>query len=387
MSHIKNLTIHQFRGLRDLSLHSLGQINMLVGVNNSGKTSVLEAISTYCRPLDPLQWLTRGRDLKGDRQYLVSRLKWLFPALPPNQQNGDGKIDVYQVQTHISGDGSFPVIDSRAIYRELTGVWESGEHKSGLDFDQISLDATRRNADLELVATIFNPQQHQEKQECSEHFQLWENGRLLTRSQVLSPKKVLHQDLASGNLMLPVEIVTPLDHWIENLQVGLLSEAILQRFKPEVIKLLQVIDSGIVGLEILDNQGIGSGLYIDHKQLGLAPLSICGNAVRRLLLYALTLAKVRGGVLLIDELETSIHTDALGGVFSWLVQWCSKMDVQLFATTQSLEAVDAMLDATSEDVDLVLYRLRPEESQTKLIRLDRETLCIIREELGQEVRR
>ncbi|MGK7902470.1 MAG: ATP/GTP-binding protein [Hormoscilla sp.] len=187
--------------------------------------------------------------------------------------------------------------------------------------------------------------------------------------------------------MLPVEIVTPLDHWIEKLQVGLLSEAILQRFKAEVIKLLQVIDSGIVGLEILDNQGIGSGLYIDHKQLGLAPLSICGNAVRRLLLYALTLAKVRGGVLLIDELETSIHTDALGGVFSWLVQWCSKMDVQLFATTQSLEAVDAMLDATSSDVDLVLYRLRPEESQTKLIRLDRETLCIIREELGQEVRR
>ncbi len=386
MSHIKNLTIHQFRGLRDLSWDSLGQINLLVGVNNSGKTSVLEAISTYCRPLDPLQWLTRGRDLKGDRQYLLSRLKWLFPALPQNQQNGDRKIDVYQVQTHISGDGSFPVIDSRAIYRlyppgsgssvpwgyrELIGVGESGEHK----------------ADIELVATIFNPQQHQEKQEYSEHFQLWNSGRLITRSQVLSPKKVRHQDLASGNLMLPVEIVTPLDHWIEQLHVGLLSEAILQRFKPEVIKLLQVIDSGIVGLEILDNQGIGSGLYIDHKQLGLAPLSICGNAVRRLLLYALTLAKVRGGVLLIDELETSIHTDALRGVFSWLVQWCSKMDVQLFATTQSLEAIDAMLDATSSDVDLVLYRLRPEESQTKLIRLDRETLCIIREELGQEVRR
>ncbi|MBC6477091.1 MAG: AAA family ATPase [Hormoscilla sp. GM7CHS1pb] len=371
MIHIKNLTIHQFRGLRDLSWDSLGQINLLVGVNNSGKTSVLEAISTYCRPLDPLQWLTRGRDLKGDRQYLLSRLKWQFPALPQNQQNGDRKIDVYQVQTHISGDGSFPVIDSRAIYRELTGVGKSGEHQ----------------ADLELVATIFNPQQHQEKQECSVNFQLWNSGGLITRSEVLSPKKVGHQDLASGNLMLPVEIVTPLDHWIEKLQVGLLSEAILQRFKAEVIKLLQVIDSGIVGLEILDNQGIGSGLYIDHKQLGLAPLSICGNAVRRLLLYALTLAKVRGGVLLIDELETSIHTDALGGVFSWLVQWCSKMDVQLFATTQSLEAVDAMLDATSEDVDLVLYRLRPEESQTKLIRLDRETLCIIREELGQEVRR
>ncbi|MEG4327463.1 AAA family ATPase, partial [Microcoleus sp. herbarium5] len=57
MKHLDNLTIHRFRGLRDLNLQDLGQINILVGGNNSGKTSVLEAISTYCRPLDPLEWL------------------------------------------------------------------------------------------------------------------------------------------------------------------------------------------------------------------------------------------------------------------------------------------------------------------------------------------
>ncbi len=46
MKHIENITIHKFRGLQELTLSNLGQINLLVGVNNSGKTSVLEAIST-----------------------------------------------------------------------------------------------------------------------------------------------------------------------------------------------------------------------------------------------------------------------------------------------------------------------------------------------------
>jgi len=106
-----------------------------------------------------------------------------------------------------------------------------------------------------------------------------------------------------------------------------------------------------------------------------------------LLFIALTLAKVQGGVLLIDEIETAIHTVALGSSFAWIVQWCQRFDVQLFATTHSLETVDAMLDASDPDTDLVLYRLEKQESQTKAIRLDRETLHIVRDELGQEVRR
>ncbi|QDZ40090.1 AAA family ATPase [Euhalothece natronophila Z-M001] len=50
---LEHLMIQQFRGLKNLEMSNLGTINLLVGANNSGKTSVLEAIATYCRPLDP----------------------------------------------------------------------------------------------------------------------------------------------------------------------------------------------------------------------------------------------------------------------------------------------------------------------------------------------
>jgi AAA15 family ATPase/GTPase len=62
------------------------------------------------------------------------------------------------------------------------------------------------------------------------------------------------------------------------------------------------------------------------------------------------------------------------------------MDVQLFATTHSLEAIDAMLDASDAERDLVLYRLEKRESQTKAVRIERERLQRLREDLGQEVR-
>jgi AAA15 family ATPase/GTPase len=47
---IENLQINRFRGIRDLNLAGLGWVNILVGKNNSGKTTILEAISIACNP-------------------------------------------------------------------------------------------------------------------------------------------------------------------------------------------------------------------------------------------------------------------------------------------------------------------------------------------------
>lgn len=375
MKNLENLTIHSFRGLQEINLQSLGQINLFVGVNNSGKTSVLEAISTYCRPLDPLEWLNTAwrREIKSSRKPQLEALKWLFP------QNSTVE-EFYQGETHISGDGKFPVRESKAIYREFEGTKPYPDKiEDDIEYEETEYEQnvnTVRGADLELNANYDNLQSNcsgdLERFE-SEIFQIWENERFVNRKK-------------RSDIELPVETVTPFSHRIENLQVRLLSQATLQGFKSEVIQLLQVMDPGIINLDVLSVRGDTSRLYINHKQIGISPLSAFGDGVRRLLYIALTLAKVRGGVLLIDELETAIHTLALKPALSWLVQACQQMDVQLFATTHSLETVDELLDASEEIADLVLYRLYPRESRTKLIRNDWKRLKRLREDVGMEVR-
>ena len=79
---LDNVTIDDFRGLRNLCPDELGLINILVGKNDSGKTSVLEALSIPCDPLDPFEWVSmvRRRDFGRMDETRVQSLRWRFPT-------------------------------------------------------------------------------------------------------------------------------------------------------------------------------------------------------------------------------------------------------------------------------------------------------------------
>jgi len=115
-----------------------------------------------------------------------------------------------------------------------------------------------------------------------------------------------------------------------------------------------------------------------------------GRGVNRLLEIAIAVTYAAGGVLLIDDIESGIylaqHSDVAHKAFAWIAQWAKQHSVQIFATTHSLEIVDALIDATSEDLDLVLHRLEPLESKVRVVRHGRDRLKRLRENLGQDVR-
>jgi AAA15 family ATPase/GTPase len=66
--------------------------------------------------------------------------------------------------------------------------------------------------------------------------------------------------------------------------------------------------------------------------------------LKKVLSLAVSLVMAQGGILLIDEVETAIHVGALKNVFAWFVEACKRYKVQVFATTHSLEVIDAMLN-------------------------------------------
>lgn len=386
---LESITIHKFRGIRDLELKGLGHINLLVGINNSGKTSVLEALSIYCHPLDIRVWLSTAR--QREQEYRIPRtlsldaLQWLFAH--------DFLLDREKLKTgtiSISGSGSFAVKQMKATYEEIEGMFVSEKRRrlvagddqlAESEDEQIgeSEDLLELRKGLDLRVELYTEQLslfNSEEADIIEDYQLWEHEFLSRASGKREPS-------------LLTSVVTPASHRSDIGQLRLLSEARFHNFKADVIDLLRQMDHNISDIEILlSPESISSrfNIYIQHERLGLAPVSTFGDGVRRLLHIALKLASVRGGIFLIDELESTIHTEALQNSFSWLVKWCKEMDVQLFATTHSLEAVDALLDVTEYESDLVLYRLEPKEMQTRVVRHDWDRLKRLREELGQEVR-
>ena len=58
---VDTFTIDRLRGLQGLTMEGAGRINLLVGDNNSGKTSVLEALAIHARPLEEEGWLATAQ--------------------------------------------------------------------------------------------------------------------------------------------------------------------------------------------------------------------------------------------------------------------------------------------------------------------------------------
>lgn len=354
--HLDRIEIRRFRGLRDLVLDDLGLVNVLVGPNASGKTSVLEAVGTFCRPLDPLAWLETAQRREGVRssETEVEALKWLFPQGQRAEHRGE-------LSTSVAGFGSFPVRESRATYAELLG--------------SASIDAPspRLGAELELQAVLGTGACGQSPPRTEiRTFKLSEGERFLTRREPGLPE-------------LPVQALTSVSHVLEPLAIGWLTETILRGIKNEVLDVLREIDPKIEDLAILSRSGLRPGLYVKHQRTGHSPLSSLGDGARRTLVMALSVVRAESGVLLIDDIEAAIHKNALTRVFAWLADACKRRHVQLFAATHSLDAVDAILGVDSlEYEDIATYQLHEEAVPPK--RFGGEQLHRLRYEMGLDVR-
>jgi len=280
---------------------------------------------------------------------LVQSVEWVFPHQPA--------VDGPFVRGHVyvSGTGTFAGRDLHAFYSRTSRIAEQNGHEQA-------------GARIELIASE-DPAPDGTSREFRHAFDLWEGV----------PSVIM-----SAPLALPVATVAPASHRTEAIQE--LSEATLAGQKPRVLSLLQSLDGGIRDLLILTPKG-KPVIYIDYATNGLLPLSAFGDGVKRAFFMALVLNSVEGGVLLIDEIESSLHVTALGSLFSWLVKSCETRNVQLFATTHSLEAVDAMLQAESHTLSAIAgYRLEMSKHGIQAQRLDGEMLQRLRNERGLDVR-
>jgi hypothetical protein len=392
MAHpINELTIHSLRRLEDLHLPEIGNVNLLVGANNSGKTTVLEAIALFCRPLDPLEWLAvaRRRAIKSSRESLLDGVRWLF-----RQNAADLDDPYYKGEICIEGQGAFPCLEAAARFagfgadeEEFGSLGysdrEEGSSSPGYEIGDEestgSIGYVARGADITLSARV--PTDRRLEFDASR-----DEGRVTYGFQLLEDERfITHEPAREPNL--PVTTVSPFSHRVEKPLLSRLSEATLTNEKSSVLECVNLIDDEVAALEILSRQGTSPTLWVQHKTLGYAPLSTLGDGVRRVLTMGLALIEAQHGVLLIDEIETAIHKDALARVFRWLMRAAAHFSVQVFATTHSLEAVDAMLMAQRDDLQgVVAFRLPPPGSERPPARFPGQALYELRYESGMEVR-
>lgn len=376
---INEIRLAQFRAQRDLELKDCGRINLLVGANNSGKTSVLDAISLFCRPLDIGNWreVAWRREVKSARTPLTEPFKWLFPQFLESDLPRPHSIWIY-------GKGTFPGRRLMAEYSEIEVfgdvpeepeesqdmmVQEEGEPEQGLEIRALADFA------IKLMGQFDEENLHQN----SVDFKVIDNQRFTYSTKVDPPA-------------IECAFISPVTHRTSQDTTHFLSQALRRELGSEdvrqaVTEIMREIDPAVQKFEIVDTGKTTSMILIKHQKTGMTPLSAFGDGMRRALLIAAIIPAVRNGVLLIDEIETALHASVFKSVLR-VLRWASeRYNVQVFATTHSLEAVDGVLAAFKDHPDLLVsYRLRQDGEFTKARRMSGETLKEMRYEGGLDIR-
>lgn len=367
------IEIDGFRGLRSLNLEGLGCINVLVGNNNSGKTSVLEAISILCQPQNPSEWISmiRRRDFGRLDETIIQSLRWCFT-----------QATLADYETFIKAgckfkcDGNFPLRKLSVKYSEFM----KERRVERFDDDSTDNDSTNelvRGSELAYSGEYLQ-QNSTELALISKRLKISEDSPSFIFSY--NRKRLDYINISS-------EMLTPYSYQLNRTQLKSQSN---QLFNDNAVsELLKDFDQDVEAIRIGSFSGNKPAIYIKHHKLGEVPLSVFGDGMRRSVLLTTTLLSLKkGGVLLLDEIEAGIHVSALEKVFNWLVKAAKNIGVQIFITTHSLEALDAIISANSEqnENDIVVYQLSQKEEKTHSKRFAGDLLHSLRFDSGLDVR-
>ncbi|WP_160602172.1 AAA family ATPase [Allopontixanthobacter confluentis] len=347
---LDKLTIGAFRNLENVELEDLGRINLLVGVNNAGKTSILEAIAVLQNPFSPYEWFnavrtreTRSVGYMPDQMSVLEAIRWMFPI-----SNDPMEIENQISPITLSSEAHGRSDDLRITCEEINGFIDPET------FSKAFAGVRKRDAvePVEDSGLLIRASAHISQGLLSpEYFEqewvLWSQLGLRTEMGARRP---------TGNL----QFLAPYAHRNSPANLRLLSEASKFGGRDDIDALLRDLDPRISGVEIItSDDGRYPKIAIRMRDGALMPQGIFGDGVRRALSIALAIRKCANGILLIDEIEAALHVSALDRVYRWLDQAANSYNVQIFATTHSLEAIEAVISsvAPNSHSDLSGYAL------------------------------
>ncbi len=95
------------------------------------------------------------------------------------------------------------------------------------------------------------------------------------------------------------------------------------------------------------------GLYLKLANVQeLLPVCMAGDGVRRFINIVSSIANEDYRMLLIDELDNGLHHTAHKKLWKAILQFVTKRDIQLFATTHNIDCLQSLMATLAEDIKL-----------------------------------
>lgn len=306
-SGFSEIFIERYKVLQSVKIPMLNRINIFAGTNNSGKSTLLEAIYalTIQNDVDNLADILRRRGKFANEMPAV----WL-----------DRHFD-QKTEEKVSG-----IFFGRPVY---TRIYKNGEDE---DFKTGYLNTIFVEAGFEQDA-------------CEGKLRLFENSS----SEAFANPIV---NICNIRYSTPFAI-----HNQEDL-LSAFEQSVIGKSKDAITQFLQTnVDKGILNIEQAGINGL-QRFYVNHENLGeAADLTQFGDGVQRIFHIALQFASCKNGVLLIDEIENAIHHSLFTYFVKLLWELSEKFQVQVFITSHSKEFIDAFFYEGFDTSKISAYQL------------------------------
>lgn len=344
----KSIRVKRLRGFQDLSVDDLGQINLIAGTNNVGKTALLEAVFMHSGPTNPMLPLSIGTFRGMNVAY----------KLPPSGPSPwDSLFHNFDLEQPIEISSK----DREGRCRTLRLKRVTGPVAT-ISTEDAASDASRASAGTTgSHGWALSLETEQE-------------GKTATYQIVLSEKGAVVADHPAPPF--PTVFVF-FQKSLADQTVSRFSELTTQRRSDPLINVMKLIEPRIENLIVAAPAGTPT-LWADLDGLSaLLPVEALGDGVCRALTIAAAIGACPEGVVLIDEVGVGIHHSKLGPFWDAIVRLALDLDVQLFATTHSHECLVAALTATRRllpDDIFRLHRLDRVGGRVEAVTYDSESL-------------
>ncbi len=358
---LNSLEIKNFRILEDFRVSNLGRVNLIVGKNNLGKSTVLEALRIYAgnarRGL--LEQIAAGHDetysLKENEQ-IESDMQFPFEDLFTGRQFPQDEALAISIGEIAPSDDALRIEHGFLIEEEDTIKDDLGEIMGR----STSLRRITNSSHDELSSEAFGHALFVTKGERSfPPIHLDKYGSPHIRYPLSKLSETLPCSVIPTQFISVDDLADEWDKIVFTEHEEVVRDA-LRIITPEFENLTFVRnDEGNKDPRRMRQVFRRSAKVKMSDSLHPVPLNSLGDGMLRVLQLVLKVFPAKGGFLLIDEFENGLHFSVQEKVWALLFELAQKLDIQVFATTHSWDCIESFAKAAiaRKDVEGVLFRV------------------------------
>ena len=335
VKHFDYISIPQYKVFKNFEIKNLNKINIFAGFNNSGKTTLLEAIYL----------LTKQNEIGS--YFEMIRLRNKLDSLNAKWLN-----DYAEESTIIEGNFNNTTTKLHIQKFEAQGIDKEDDYIKSYRFNS-QIDGTN----LESIVHTFGE---------NDIRRYYDKVEILCSSLFKSPYFYNHDEIIKT--------------YTKTLELKLDSAFAVEK----VIEFVKKIDSNIKDIRLGKKSDL-ERFYIDAANFPSSSPDITnyGEGLQRIWEIALAFAYAKNGVICIDEFETAVHYSLLLEFTKFIQELADIFNVQVFITTHSKECIGAFIENNYSNDGISFFTLARDKNETiQYIYYDAESL---KNELDQEL--